>query len=228
MIRKRILKATTKSSLLLALSSALISLSTGNLASAALLTTESSGKTLEKVSLAKTATVQAPDKSIILTSVGAGLRAKKVVFVNVKVYVGELFVSDIAKLNRAEASALDSVATQSAAAFQLHFLRKVDAETVLKSFKESFVMNSISTEDPSIKQLLEAVKNGGAAEEGKTLTVFATKNADNTESVTYESASGKTSTITGPQGFMKNVFSLWLGKPSDDGVAALKTSILKP
>jgi hypothetical protein len=194
---------------------------------AAVLATEVSGQKLEKVVLSKSATATAKDKTINLTSVGAGLRAKKVVFVNVKVYVGELFVADLAKINKTEDAALDSVAAQPAAAFQLHFLRKVDAETVLKSFKESFTMNSINVEDASIKQLLEAVKNGGAAEEGKTLTLFALKNADNTESVTYEGSNGKSTTITGPTGFMKNVFSLWLGKPSDDGVADLKKSILK-
>ncbi|MNL54178.1 hypothetical protein D3C87_1774870 [compost metagenome] len=103
----------------------------------------------------------------------------------------------------------------------------MDAETVLKSFRESFATNSINVEDPSIKQLLEAVKNGGAAEEKKTLTLLAVKNADGSESVTYESASGKATQIKGSTGFIKNVFALWLGKPSDDGVANLKKSILK-
>jgi hypothetical protein len=194
---------------------------------AALLTVEPSPQALEKVPVAKSAVAHVDAQNINLAAVGAGLRGKKVVFVNVKVYVGQLFVADFAKFHRDDKEVLNSLAEQSAAAIQMHFLRSVDADTVQKSFRDSFSANSVNLEDASIKQFLDAVKNGGAAEDKKNLTILGVKGADGTETIYYENSAEKVSQIKGSAGFIKNVFSIWLGKPSDDGVAQLKKSMLK-
>lgn len=196
-------------------------------ASAALLTSEGSGEKIEKVTLSSSATAQVENEAVKLTSVGAGLRAKKVVFVNVKVYVGQLFVSTPESFKKTDSEALTSLKEQKAVAIQLHFLRDVDADNVQKSFKEALKANNVSLDDAAVKQFLDSVSKGGEAKDGKALTILGAKLKDGSESVFYETTSGNISEIKGPAGFIEKVFAIWLGKPSDDGVASLKKSILK-
>lgn len=196
-------------------------------ATAALLTPEGTGEKVEKVTLSTSATANVESEALKLTSVGAGLRAKKVVFVNVKVYVGQLFVSSPETFKTSEAEALTSLKDQQAVAIQMHFLRSVDADNVQKSFKEALKANGVSSDEASVKQFLDSVSKGGEAKEGKVLTVLGAKLKDGSEAVLYETTSGNVSEIKGSAGFIEKVFSIWLGKPSDDGVASLKKSILK-
>ena len=128
---------------------------------AALLTYEGKGATVEKVALSEKATAQVEGQSITLTSIGSGLRAKKVVFVNVKVYVGQLFVASPETFKKNEAEALGSLKDQKAALVQMHFLRNVDGETVRKTFNEALTANGVNVEDSSVKQFLESVAKGG-------------------------------------------------------------------
>ncbi|AHI05817.1 hypothetical protein BDW_06555 [Bdellovibrio bacteriovorus W] len=194
-------------------------------AQAALINADKAGGSLEKVTLSKSATADIEGTSQNLQAVGAGLRAKKVVFVNVKVYVGELFVSSLESFKKADA--LSSVKDQKAIAIQLHFLRDVDSENVQKSFKEALETNKVNLQDSSVQQFLESVVKGGEAKSGKALTILGIKNSDGSESISYETTSGNVSQIKGSEGFVQNIFSIWLGKPSDDGVATLKKEILK-
>ncbi|WP_347359369.1 chalcone isomerase family protein [Bdellovibrio sp.] len=196
-------------------------------ASAALLTPEGHGEKVEKVALSTAATSQIENEPVKLTSVGAGLRAKKVVFVNVKVYVGQLYVSNLETFKKTDAEALGSLKDQKAVAIQLHFLRDVDADNVQKSFKEALKANNVNLEDAAVKQFLDSVSKGGEAKDGKALTILGAKLKDGSESVFYETTAGNVSEIKGPAGFIEKVFAIWLGKPSDDGVASLKKSILK-
>ncbi|KHD87053.1 MAG: hypothetical protein OM95_16465 [Bdellovibrio sp. ArHS] len=196
-------------------------------ASAALLTPASGGDKLEKVTLAPSASVQVEGESVTLTSIGAGLRAKKVVFVNVKVYVGQLYVSSPATFKKSDSEALTSLKEQKAVAIQLHFLRDVDAENVQKSFKEALTANKINTQEASIQQFLDTVAKGGEAKEGKALSIVGSHLKDGSESIIYETTAGNVTEVKGPAGFIEKIFSIWLGKPADDGVAQLKKSILK-
>ena len=194
-------------------------------ANASLLTTEGTGGSVEKVQLPTMARLATPE--ISLKSVGAGLRDKKVVLVNVKVYVGQLFVSNLETFKKTDTDALNSLSDQKAAAIQLHFLRDVDSENVRNSFRDALKNNSVNLEDTSVKAFLNAVVAGGEAQKGKVMTVLAFKNDDGTETVVYENTAGKATEVKGPAGLMKNIFAIWLGKPSDDGVKKLKSSILK-
>lgn len=194
-------------------------------AQAALLKTEAGSTKLEKFTLSSSASTIIEGQEMKLTEVGAGLRAKKVVFVNVKVYVGELFVSDIAKFKKDDA--LNSLKDQKAVAIQLHFLRDVDADNVQKSFKEALTVNSVSLDDASVKQFLDAVSKGGEAKDGKSLTILGSRLKDGTDKITYETTAGAVTEIKGPAGLIEKVFAIWLGKPADDGVGQLKASILK-
>lgn len=194
---------------------------------AALLTPEGSIDSVEKVALAASAKAQVEGEEIALKSIGAGLRAKKVVFVNVKVYVGQLFVSNPETFKKSESEALASIKGQKAVAVQLHFLRDVDADNVRKSFVEALNANKVDTNDAAVKQFLDSVAQGGEAKEKKTLTILGAQLPNGQETVLYETTSGNISAIKGPAGLVEKVFSIWLGKSADDGVAQLKKSILK-
>ncbi|MFS4459693.1 chalcone isomerase family protein [Bdellovibrio sp. HCB2-146] len=194
---------------------------------AALLTPEGQGQKVEQITLSTAATTSIGGETLKLTSVGGGLRAKKVVFVNVKVYVGQLYVASPEKFVKNDAGALVSLKEQKAVAMQLHFLRSVDADNVQKSFKEALAANSVNVEDASVQEFLSAVAKGGEAKEGKSLTVLGTKSPDGSERISYETTSGQVTDIKGSAGFIEKVFSIWLGKPADEGVAQLKKSILK-
>jgi hypothetical protein len=194
-------------------------------AQAALLTTEGAGEKIEKAQMAKAATATLQDQKIALTAAGAGLRSKKVVFVNVKVYAGQLFVSDIGQFKYSESEALASLKNQKAVAIQMHFLRSVDADNVQKSFKEALKANGVNPDNTEVKQFLDAVAQGGEAAEGKTLTVLGASLKEGSETIAYETTSGKVTEIAGRPGLIQDIFSIWLGKPADDGVAALKKSI---
>lgn len=193
-------------------------------AQAALLEPSTSDKTLEGVKLAEKADVLVGKKKQGLTMVGAGLRYKKVVFVKAKVYVGQLFVSNPAKFERTEAGALDSLSHSNTIAMQMTFLRDVDAKTVQEAFSGALKENEVK-ETGAVAKFLDAVKAGGGAKDGKALVVMGVRSPAG-ETVTYEDADGKVVTINGGAGFIRDVFSLWLGKPADSGVENLKKEIL--
>lgn len=194
---------------------------------AALLTVEGTSKKVEELNLSATATVKVEGEDMKLTSVGAGLRTKKVVFVKVKVYVGQLYVASPEIFKKYEAEALGSLKDQRAVAIQLHFLRDVDAENVQKSFSEALKANGVDVTQSSTKQFLEAVAKGGEANKAKSLSILGLRFKDGREGIFYESTNGKTYEIKGDAGFIERIFSIWLGKPADEGVADLRREILK-
>ncbi len=194
-------------------------------AQAALLTPEGSSGTVEKIALPESAAATLGETSIKLTSIGSAVRAKKVMFVNVKVYVGQILVGDKDSFDKA--NPLQSVSNQNAAAIQLHFVRDVDAENVQASFKEALKVNKVNLDSEAMTQFLTAVKKGGVAQSGKTLTILAVKGPESQETIYYETNSGAVTEVKGPAGFTKDIFSIWLGTPSDDGVAKFKSDILK-
>lgn len=194
---------------------------------AVLLSPTGASEKIETINTFKAATANINKENIALSSIGAGLRAKKVVFLNVKVYIGQLFVQSSEDFKKLISSPLNALKNQQTVAMQLHFLRDVDAENVQKSFVEALKINKVNTEDADIKAFLELVKKGGEAKEGKSLTILGSLLPDGSEVIYYETTSGSVSEIKGKKGFIENIFSIWLGSPADDGIANLKKNILK-
>lgn len=177
---------------------------------------------LEGVTLSTTGLTKDGQK---LQYVGAGLRNKKVILVNVRVYVGEFFIADTTKFQKT--NPLKTVSESSPALIQLHFLRDVDAEKVQTSFKDALEANKVDLKKPEIQKFLDAVKTGGEAKSGKMLSIMGANKSDGSETIIYEDSSSKATTVSGGAGFIQDIFSIWLGTPSDDGVAKLKSEILK-
>lgn len=195
-------------------------------AQASVLNLEAGSSNIEGVNISKGGKAAVADRSTALVTVGAGLRAKKVAIVNVKVYVAQLLLSDATRFVRNEGDALNSLDNVQTVALQMSFLRTVEADKVMTSFKDGLVENSVDLNNPAIKQFLDTVAQGGDAENGKSITIVLEKLPGGKEAVTYENTNGVSTTISGDAGFSKAVLSIWLGKSADSGLEKLKKAIL--
>ncbi len=191
-------------------------------ARANVLTLDPNGKSLENVALSKGGSVDIAGRQFSLTTVGAGIRTKRIAIVNIKVYVAQLLVAEPSRYTRTMDGALNSLNSMKEAAIRLDFLRSVDAQTVQSSFRDSLLANQVDLNRPAIREFLDAVSNGGDAHQGKPLTLVGERLSDSVDAITYEDTTGKVTTIMGPAGLVRDIFSIWLGKPADSGVENLK------
>ncbi len=193
---------------------------------AGVLTLNGESQRIENVAIATDASATVEGRTSTLTLAGAGLRAKKVVFINVHVYVAQLLMNDPSRFVRTDAGALDSVDNESTLAMQLNFVRSVGSGDVKNAFRDSLVANQADPDSESVKAFLDAVSAGGDAANGKTLVIVGEKLTDGTEVVTFENNQGQATSIHGATGFVKQIFSIWLGKTTDSGLGSLKKAIL--
>lgn len=193
---------------------------------AGLLTVSPGAKKIEGVVVSQEALAKVAGRSHLLKLAGAGLRYKKVALFKADVYVGELLMDAPEKMLRTKEGALDSLVKQKAVAIRMTFLRDVAGEKVGSSFKDGLEENNVDISAGSVKAFLEAVVNGGESKKGSTLVVLGEKLADGTEAVSWESSSGKVTTIGGEAGLVRKIFSIWLGKIDDSGLESLRDQML--
>lgn len=182
---------------------------------------------INDVKIAKTATLTDGSFSQSMSLLGAGLRAKKIAFISIKVYVGQFFVQDPASFKKTESDALNSISAQKAVAMHLTFLREVDSKRFVDSFKDSFKINNVDTHDAAIQKFLDIVAQAGDVKDGASFSVTGYKKDDKTEVIVVQSPTGDTQSILGTEGLRQKVFSLWFGKTDDSGVKEFKKSVLK-
>lgn len=198
-------------------------------ANAGVLTLENGTKKIEGVNVANSASLTLPGTTTAekLDSIGAGLRTKKVLVSNVKVYVAQVFLDNAGKFVRTNDGAVKSLADMKAGAIHLTFLRNVDAPTVQISFRDALEANDVDTNDKGIAAFLSAVKDGADAKEGKSMNISLKRSDDAKVTVVYENTSGVEKIVTGGETLFKGILSIWLGEPADSGLATLKAAILK-
>lgn len=201
-------------------------------ASAALLTLNPGGTSVEGVNVSKGGVLSSPDSTGIeqkseVKTVGAGLRSKKVLISNVKVYVAQLLVSAEAADQLKADHSLTALQKSSKTAMTMTFLRNVEAAKVQVSFEDALRANNADLANPVLAQFLNAVATGGDALKDKSLTVSVMRNADGSETLSYEDANGKTTHILGSAGLTEVIMSIWLGQPADSGIESLKNQLLK-
>ena len=197
----------------------------GLTANAGLLTVSGGSKKIEGVTLNQTAQVTVSDVNMSL--VGAGLRAKTVLFVPAKVYVAELFTNDAAKYSR-DNNALKSLEAASVTAIRLTFLRGVDAPTVASSYREALVANNVNLKDQAIAQFLANVEKGGDAAQGKSFVMLLVLTKEGGTKLYYEDTKDQVSVVDGPRALQQQILSIWLGNSADSGLEKLKKSLLQP
>lgn len=200
------------------------------LAQAALLTFEDGAKVLNGVNLKATATLNDKDgrpSPMKLDLLGAGLRTKQVLIAEVKVYVAQLFSDNKAGFSRDATTGLASlVQSSSRVALKLDMLRTVSAASLVTSFKEALAANNYAL-DAELTSALGLMEKGADATSGKSITLLMTKDGGKTN-LYYEDTKGVTVSMSASPEMMIKIMSIWLGKPVDDGLAALKLQMLKP
>lgn len=209
-----------------------LALSTTLAAQAApLLTYEAGNQQLNGVVLNKTATVNdangAPT-SAKLDLLGAGLRAKKVLVAEVKVYTLQLFSDNKAAFSR-DANALPSLVQNSnRVALKIDMLRTISSSQLAGSMKEALVANGYAI-DTELNSILALFEKSAEPTQGKSISLMLVKDASAGKTNLYfEDTKGTLqSVVTAPE-VMTKILSIWLGVAVDDGMAKLKTSLLKP
>jgi hypothetical protein len=182
-------------------------------------------QTCEGRNVPQSAVATFPNTQYQLSTVGYGLRSKKVVIANVKVYCAEVLVSQPTQFVHSSANdaALKSLSTMDATAIRLDFVRGVDAQTVKSSFADAFNANHIDTSSPSVAAFLNAVAQGGDAAENKALTIaMDAKNGV----VLYENSKGVVTQVQGDANTIAAIESIWFGVPADSGLANLKKLLI--
>jgi hypothetical protein len=198
-------------------------------ASAGVLSLEEGSRSIEGVKVAKSASIALTGTTSVdkLDFIGAGLRAKKVLIANIKVYVAQVFLDNSGKFVRTNSGAVKSLSDMKAGAIHLTFLRSVDAPTVRVSFRDALDANDVDLKNKGIVAFLAAVNDGADAQNGKSMNISLKKNDNGVVTVVYENTSGIEKTITGDETLFKGILSIWLGEPADSGLHTLRSTILK-
>jgi hypothetical protein len=114
-------------------------------------------------------------------------------------------------------------------AVRLTFLRDVPASNIRESFQTGLDANGVSANDADIRKFMNLVDEAGAVEDNGSLSIAVTKAADGSETLALENkkASGSVvKTMKGSKGLAHKIVSLWLGTPTDDYLAELKTELM--
>ncbi len=155
-------------------------------------------------------TAQVGGKALVLN--GAGIR-QKMVF---KVYVAALYLTQ----KQSNANALISDAGNKRVS--MHFLRELNAETLLKGMNEGFTDNNNAAEmaaiEPQMKQFRDMMSSAKEVKKGDLIVL------DFTTAGTQVVINGKSLGIVVGEAFNKALLRVWLGaKPVD---ASLKKAML--
>src|SRR5207253_11327692 len=124
-------------------------LALGLSAQASLLKLDAGQKSDNGVNVSTGGTATIDGKDFDLKTVGSGLRSKKVLLLNVKVYVAQLLVSSPNTFVHKDADALKSLDDSQTVAIQLSFLRTVGADKVQVSFRDAFDANGVNINGPA-------------------------------------------------------------------------------
>ena len=198
------------------------------LANAGVLTIENGNRTIEGVNVGKSADMITTAEVQKLDSIGAGLRTKHVLITNVKVYVAQIFLDNAGKFVRTSSeAAVASLADMKSGAIHLTFLRNVDAATVQVSFRDALEANGVDVTNKGVADFLSAVNEGADAQSGKAMNISLSKEVDGTVKVVYENTKGEEKSVIGDSTLFTAIFSIWIGKSADSGLATLKAALLK-
>jgi hypothetical protein len=166
--------------------------------------------------------------SIPMTTIGTGLRKKKIMFVTFSVYSARFLVatSDAPKFERTSVDALGSLDGISAAAMYLTFERSVSAQQLSDSLSAAMNVNGYSVNgNPDLLALAKTISATGSIPSGSVCVLAALRVDSVTDLVVYQAPSGTIASIRGRTGLKRALMSAWFGKPADGGLRALRDEI---
>jgi hypothetical protein len=197
---------------------------------AELLTFEPGTKEINGIKLDPSAFINDKDNHPTATKLkllGAGLRAKPILFVDFNVYVAQFFSDNPAAYIRQPDKAVSSLAEGSKyIAIKMDMLRSVSSSSLVDAFKEALKANHVPL-DADMKAAMDLIEKEAEATDGKYLVMLMSKEGNGTR-LSYQDAAGKVVSMQGSAKMMPEILSIWLGIPDDDGLARLKSDLLKP
>ena len=181
-----------------------------------------------KVMVAKSAIEGATGSGKTLTLVGAGLRSKKVA-IWFDIYGTQFFAENASVISKST-DAMSSLGNAGVVALRLSFVYGVNTKQITKAFTESLNSNLSSDEMASddIQEFLNnTVGNSGNMPNGSNLNIVGyTK--DGSEFIAYENNGNLITQKAKSAGFIKKIFSIWLGNidADDTSLTNLKPKLL--
>ncbi|MES3037310.1 MAG: chalcone isomerase family protein [Bdellovibrionota bacterium] len=172
-----------------------------------------------------TCNVTAVTPAKALTKVSEGVRIKKIAFIKVKVYRAELFTSG-GTWKKGEDNLLEKIDGNLPIVLRLNLLRDIGGAKIEDSFRDALKANDVDLNSTGIKELMAAVKSTKEIKENETASFVGFKKATGEEVVILVGPDGKETETQGSPGFIKNLFSIWFGKPADDQLAQTKKDLL--
>lgn len=167
--------------------------------------------------------------AIPMTLIGSGLRKKKVLFINFRVYTARFLVSarEADGFDRAPDRALESLDRIPAVAMHLTFERSVSADQLTDGVTAAMNANGYDVNgDADLQSLSRAMRSMGAIPTGAVGILAAVSVDAATDLVVYQAPSGTVASIRGRSGLKRALMSAWFGTPADGGLRVLRDEIL--
>lgn len=183
-----------------------------------------------RVNLSSGGVLTLPDGATIpMTTIGGGLRKKKVLFASFRVYVAQFLVStsEAGRFVRDSNGALESTDSLTAVAMHLSFQRTISSKQLSDSLNAAMGVNGYKVSDsPDLQALSKAMLRADTIEAGDVGVLVAVRVDAATDLVLYQSPSGAISSVKGRAGLKRALMSAWFGKPADSGLRTLRDDIL--
>jgi len=176
-------------------------------------------ETVEGDKIPKTATLG----NISLSKVGTGIRIKNYVVYKPQVYRATLLAAEPAQFSRDinQRIALDSLLAMKAFALQLVLKRDVNSEDLVAGFETALKENGV-LDSPALINFKTKLRNAGNLATGQTVTISVNKE---TNMLMAEHGTTKIE-VKGDNTLFGDIFSIWLGKPADAELGALKIKLV--
>lgn len=162
----------------------------------------------------------APQGGVPVFLTGAGVRRKKITFVDVDCYVIASYVGDQNSVD--PGNPMNTIAGQPVKALFLTMVRDISAQLIRSSFEDSLDANNVDLTKPGIKDLLSKISFD--MPEGKSVS-FLGIHERGLEAVHVETTMGDTFTSR-DEALSWDFWSSWFGIPADNHMANLKKKLI--
>jgi hypothetical protein len=177
-------------------------------------------QTLEGVKIYPEAKVKIGPRTVDLKLTGAGLRKKKVVIINAKVYVAASYIDSPKGLDPKDP--MKGIVASKVKALQLTLMRDLSAEKIRDSFRDSLASNQVDVKNPAIERTFAKITFD--VKEGSTITLVGYEKAGGGSQVVTWELPGLTITDEAP-GLADMFWKIWFGNPADGGLEKLKAEL---
>ena len=165
------------------------------------------------------------ETKVPVTLLGVGVRQIEAGDRRNKTNVTQLFGSEPKQFVRTEAGALNSIVAMKAAAIRISPIAVAPAISSYTLYLRA-IKKAKTPKSEALQKYLDAVINAGDISPGQSFMIISFHSSAG-EEIFYLDQHGKNNKIVGGPGFIRMIFSFWLGEPADNGLVELKKDLLK-